>query len=266
MLSAARCDTLVEPIEDPQYAYSLPGAGSATVDRPPDAAFPSCVTPTDVSAGKVTCNGTGWASVPSNLTLYPGKYALMDIPSGKNVTLSRDCFPGDTTCVPGVYWFSVPAATCTGSNKGGLWMKGTSTSSTLTGQGVLLVFDPLEGGPGCMSFEVSGNNQWLHLNDSVDMRSSKNPTGTIPFAWYNPSDTDPLADPVTIWVRPNSSYLMTGNASGSNVIKFSSNPNVFENGLIYGAQDNAQISGNGAANGSAGLSPGPSPTVVLGHR
>lgn len=248
-------DVLSELLEDPRYTYPLPGTGTAIVDRPPAGAFPSCVSAANVAAGVVQCNATGWSTVPSDFTLYPGKYKLIDVPNGKNVTLSRDCFAGDSTCRQGVYWFSVPATSCTGPNKGGLWLTGSSTPSSIKGQGVLLVFDPLEGGPGCMSFDVSSSNATLEINNSVNMRSSANPSGTIPYAWYNPSDTDPLADPISVWVRPNyvtggTSYnLTTVSSNGSNVVRFNSNPNVFENGLIYGPEDNAVISGNGSANG-----------------
>jgi len=246
-------DVLADMVEDPKYSYPLPGVSPAVVDRPPAAAFPSCVSAANVAAGKVECNASGWATVPPDFTLYPGKYQLIDIPNGKNVTLSSTCHPDDTTCRAGVYWFAIDA--CTGGNKGGLWLKGTSAPSSITGQGVLLVFDPYETNPCSVTFEVSSNSASLHLNDSSDMRTTANPGGAIPFVWYNPSDTDPLADPVTVWVRPNyvtsgTTYDLTSNpGSGSNVISFSSNPLISENGLIYAPEDNTVISGNGSASG-----------------
>jgi hypothetical protein len=118
-----------------------------------------------------------------------------------------------------------------------------------------LVFDPHETNPCSVTFEVTGNGASLHLNDSSAMKTTANPTGAIPFVWYNPSDTDPLADPVTIWVRPNyvtsgTTYDMTSNpGSGSDVINFNANPFISENGLIYAPEDNSIISGNGAASG-----------------
>jgi hypothetical protein len=106
-----------------------------------------------------------------------------------------------------------------------------------------------------MEFSVTGNGAVLHLNDSSSMRTTANPTGSIPFAWYNPSDTDPLSDPVTVWVRPNyvtggSSYSMsTMPNNGSNVVRFGAGPLISESGLIYAPEDNARIAGNGAASG-----------------
>lgn len=239
-------DVLDELLEDPKYSRSMAG-----VDVPPATALPECMSSADKLVARVTCSAS---TFPTPLTLYPGKYQLIDVPNGKEVTLSASCHPDDGTCVPGVYWFQVPS--CSGSTKGGLWVSGTSApGSTVQGQGVLLVFDPFESGPGCMDFDVTGTNARLRLNNDPNMQSTLNPGGTIPFVWYNPTEDDQYADPVSVWVRPNyvtgtNTYNMTNvTHNGSSVIKFSSNPDVQENGVIYAPEDNTEIAGNGTSNG-----------------
>lgn len=241
-----KVDVLDELLEDPKYSRSMTG-----VDVPPSSSLPGCMSAADMLVGRVACSAS---TFPTSLTLFPGKYELIDVPNGKEVTLSSTCHPGDGTCVPGVYWFQVPS--CTGATKGGLWVSGTSApGSTVQGQGVLLVFDPFESGPGCMTFEVTGSNAKLRLNNDPNMQSTLNPTGTIPFVWYNPSEDDPLAVPISVWVRPNyetgtNTYNMTNvTQNGSNVIRFGSSPDVQENGVIYGPEDNTVIAGNGTSNG-----------------
>jgi hypothetical protein len=242
-------DILSDQVEDPRYVYPLPGSTNP-VHRPPSGAFPPCVTAADRLAGIVQCS----SGMPSTVTLWPGKYQLIDIPSGTTVTLSRDCFAGDT-CQPGVYWISLDTCGSGPLHKGGLWLKGATPASSITGQGVLLAFDPCETNPYSVTFEVSSTNATLHLNDSAAMKTTANPGGTIPFAWYNPSDTDPLNDPVTVWVRPNyvtglATYSMSAvPGSGSHVVEFSSLPLISESGLIYAPEDNSKIVGNGGASG-----------------
>jgi hypothetical protein len=260
------------PIEDPGYAAPpppfcvgavttdcwTPWASTTPVTASYNGVYPACVSSSDRANHRLDLTSP---SCTFPVTIYPGKYERILIPSGATVVMSPTCQAGDTVCrdpngdgstadtYAGVYYL-----TSTSSNSG-LRMNGTPGSpTTLSGCGVLVILDPNETGGSRVQMNVSGNGNNLLINSpqisGCNMKSEpRNPTGTTNFVWYGLGASD-FTNPVSVWVRPNQNgYSMTATNNGSNVITLGAGSTIWENGVIYAPQDNTIVSGGPAGSG-----------------
>lgn len=240
------------PIPDPAYGTPSPCSGALTdpcwTAYPPSTGgttgkgvYPACATAQDINKHSINC------ADGSTITIYPGRYEQVSIPAGTTATLSPTCYPGDA-CNPGVFYFRLDGR----SNGGGLYVNGTPGSpTTVTGCGVLLIFDPNESGGSGIQMNVSGNGNTININaTSCGMKSSPtNPGGTTPYLWYGYGAAD-FTNPISVWVRPNGlGYNVTTPGGGSNVIAMGAGSTINENGVIYAPEDNTKISGGPLGSG-----------------
>jgi Putative Flp pilus-assembly TadE/G-like len=249
---------LDNPIPDPAYGTPSMCSGSLTSpcwpEYPPSTGgatnkgvYPACATAQDINKHSINCaNG-------SSITIYPGRYEQVKIPSGTTVTLSKDCYPGDTACTSenraGVFYFALDNL----SNGGGLYLNGTSGQPTvLTGCGVLLIFDPNESGGSGIQMNVAGYGNTININSTSCGMLSSPPHpggGTTPYPWYGYGAAD-FTNPISVWVRPNlSGYNVTTPNSGSRVITMGAHATINENGVVYAPQDNTTIFGGPSGSG-----------------
>ena len=259
------------PIPDP--LYGTPPSCTAAVTSPCWSAwppttpvtatnkgvYPACASPADITNHRLDLSCLSPAERALPITIWPGKYEQIKIPSGAaNVIMSPTCLLTDTACLDpngdgstadnrgGVFYLS------SSSSSSGLLMNGTPGSpSVLTGCGALLIFDPYESGGTRVQMNVAGNGNTVNLNgSSCNMKSSPtNPSGTTLYRWYGYGASD-FTNPVSLWVRPNrSGYDVTSTNNGSNVITLGSGSTINENGVIYAPEDNTKVSGGPAGSG-----------------
>ena len=223
---------------------TLSPAAPGPIPYAPAAVYPACSTPAQVSQHTINC-----ANADGTLTIYPGLYDTISVPAHTNVTLSPTCFPTDTDCIAngraGVFYFHST------SSNAGFRVNGTPGSpTTVSGCGVLLIFDPYEIGGSRVQFNAGGNGNTININGGpgCTMRYDPgNPSSGTPFVWYG--FNQPYQNPVSMWVRPNSTYSLTATNNGSNVITFTSGTTVNENGVVYAPQDNTTVSGGPSGSG-----------------
>lgn len=227
------------PLEDPGYDFPGCPLSQTTCSIAAAPVDPSVSGNSKCSVVAIT--GTGRDIKCGNnagpITLLPGQYARIDLSGNTTATLQ-----------PGTYYFTLPSETL--SNAGF-----TVDSTVVHGCGVLLIFDPrVQGGGDKVQMNISGTGTELTLNRTspsftCDMRRVPgNPGGATPYVWYGGPDTD--TNPITVWVRPTGNgYTTTGSNSGSGVIKWNAGISTYEDGIIYGPQDNTQIAGQGAGAG-----------------
>lgn len=226
------------PLEDPGYDFAGCPLSQATCSIAPAAVDPSvsgsakCVAGTASGGTDIKCGNNAGA-----ITLLPGRYSRIDLSGDTTATLQA-----------GTYYFTLPTGTLSNA--------GFSASSTVIhGCGVLLIFDPrVQGGGNKIQMNISGTDTELTLNRTspsffCDMRRvPDSPGGATSYVWYGGPDTD--TNPITVWVRPTGNgYATTGSSSGSEVIKWNAGISTYEDGIIYGPQDNTQIAGQGAGSG-----------------
>jgi hypothetical protein len=274
------------PIPDPDYFTPQPpfcsgvassqkclepnsmGSGSVGQWGPPPStggtnrlgAYPLCARPQDINNQVLDLS---CLSSPASFTIYPGQYTLLKIPGNTTATMSHYCFGDsadpnvdplalatpDMDCInnarAGVYYFSSNA-----SNSGLYMTAGSGSPSSLTGCGVLAIFDPNESGGSRVQLNVGGAGNTLAINPtSCNMKidQGNGAVGTTPFVWYGYND--PFTNPVSIWVRKTGGYSLTNPQSGSHVITMGSGSTIQENGVIYAPEDNTIVSGGPLGSG-----------------
>lgn len=247
---------LSDPLEDP--AYGVPPTctvGLTTpcwTDWPPSTGgatghgvYPACSSPADINNHTIDC------ADPGPMTIWPGAYERVNIPNGTVATLSTTCYSTDVSCMsnnrPGVFYFRLDQR----NSGGGLYVGGTPGSpTTVSGCGVLLIFDPDETGGSGVQMNIGGSGSSVSINGCPSMRSDPtNPTGTTNYLWYGYGAAD-YTNPLSLWVRPNrKGYNVTSSSGGSNVITMGSGSSINENGVIYAPEDNTGVAGGGAGSG-----------------
>lgn len=261
---------LEDPIEDPAYGTppSCPGVltspcwslwpPSIPVTATNKGVYPYCASPADITNHRLDLSCLSNAELAAGVTIWPGKYEQIKIPSGAKVTMSPTCLPGDMACLDpngdlseadnrgGVFYLT------SSSSNSGLLMNGTPGSpSTLTGCSVLLILDPHESGGSRVQMNLAGNGNTININaTSCDMRITPgHPSGATLYRWYGYGASD-FTNPISVWVRPNQSgYNLTSTNNGSNVITFGAGATINENGVIYAPEDNTIVAGGPAGSG-----------------